>query len=54
MQFNGVRVEDDAHLINLVSMIDVGKRVPLVVFRDGKTQTISVDLGDRSRLDRGP
>ncbi len=42
------------HLINLVSLIEVGKRVPLLIFRDGKTQTISVDLGDRGKLDRGP
>ena len=54
LQINGERVEDDAHLINLVSLIEVGKRVPLLIFRDGKTQTISVDLGDRGKLDRGP
>jgi S1-C subfamily serine protease len=54
LQIDGVRVEDDAHLINLVSLIEVGKHVPLVIFRDGKTQTISVDLGDRGKLDRGP
>ena len=55
LQINGVRVEDDRPYINLVSLIEVGKHaVPLVIFRDGKTQTISVDLGDRGKLDRGP
>ena len=50
LQIDGVRVEDDAHLVNLVSMIEVGKRVPLLIFRDGKTVTVSVDVGDRGRL----
>ena len=51
LQIDGVRVEDDAHLINLVSLIEVGKRVPLVIFRDGKTLTLSVDVGDRSNFE---
>jgi serine protease Do len=52
LQINGVRVEDDGHLINLVSVIEVGKKAPLLIFRDGKTMTISVEVGDRSRFDR--
>jgi serine protease Do len=52
LQIDGVRVEDDAHLTNLVSLMEVGKRVPLVIYRDGQTQTISVELGDRGKLDR--
>ncbi len=54
LQIDGVSIEDDAHLINLVSLIEVGKRVPLVYFRDGRTQTVSVAVGDRGQLDRGP
>jgi serine protease Do len=52
LQFDGTRVEDDAHLINLVSLIDVGKKLPLVVFRDGKTFTVTVEVADRSRFDQ--
>jgi serine protease Do len=54
LRIDGVRVEDDAHLVNLVSLIEVGKRVPLVIFRDGKTLTLSVDMGDRSSFERAP
>ncbi len=54
LRINGVRVEDDAHLINLVSLIEVGKRVPLLIFRDGKTLTLSVEVGDRSNFERTP
>ena len=44
------QVEDDAHLINLVSLIAIGKTVPLLIFRDGKTLTSSVRVGDRSKF----
>ena len=50
LQIDGVRVEDDAHLINLVSLIEVGKTVPLVIFRDGKTLTVSVERGRSQQL----
>ena len=33
------RVENDSHLINLVSLTEVGNEVPLVVFRDRKLHT---------------
>ena len=51
LEINGTRVEDDAHLINLVSLIEVGKKVSLLVYRDGKTQVTSVQVGDRSRFE---
>ena len=50
IEIDGVRIEDDAHLVNLVSMIPVGKKVSVVIFREGKTSTISVEVGDRSRF----
>jgi serine protease Do len=42
LQYDGVRVDNDSHLISLVSLTEVGKEVPLVVFRDRKTLTIPV------------
>jgi serine protease Do len=48
LQIDGVRVEDDGHLINLVSLIEVGKRVPLVIYRNGQTINITVAVADRS------
>ena len=52
LQIDGTRVEDDAHLINLVGLIEVGKKVPLVIFRDGKSLTVAVEVGDRNRFPR--
>jgi serine protease Do len=51
LEVNGTRVEDDLHLINLVSVIEVGKTVPCLIFRDGKTFTVSVGVADRSKFD---
>jgi len=51
IEFNDVRIEDDAHLVNIVSLTEVDKKVPLLVFRDGKTFTVEVEVGDRSKFD---
>jgi serine protease Do len=51
LEFNGTQVEDATHLVNLVSLTDVGKEVPIVIFRGGKTLRLSVKVGDRSRFE---
>jgi len=52
LQFNNVRVDDDAHLMSLVSLTEVGKKVAMVVFRDRKTINVEVVVGDRGKLER--
>ena len=47
LEFNGVRVESDSHLPNLVSLTEIGATVPVVVFRDHKQVTLSVTVGER-------
>jgi len=51
LEFNHIPVEDDSHLVNLVGLAEVGKKVPLLVFRDRMPITITVELGDRSRVE---
>jgi serine protease Do len=48
LRYDGVRVEDDAHLINLVSLTEVGRDVVLEVFRDNETLELTVRVGDRN------
>jgi serine protease Do len=50
LEIDGTQVEDDAHLINLVSLITVGKSISLRIFRDGKTLPVTVQAGDRSKF----
>ena len=52
LTFDGVEVQDESHLINLVSLTPVGRKVKVVVFRNGKHISIDVTVDDRSQLDR--
>lgn len=43
-QFNGVVVEDDSHLIQLIGLTPVDAKVPFIVYRQGEPITIVVTL----------
>jgi serine protease Do len=47
--YNDVPIEDDGHLMNLVSTTPAGKVVPVVVFRDGQTLTVKVTVVERGQ-----
>jgi serine protease Do len=46
LEFNGVRIEQDMHLISLVKLTEIGRRVPIAVLRDGKVIRMNVEIGD--------
>jgi serine protease Do len=46
LEFNGVRIEQDMHLISLVKLTEVGRQVELVVLRDGKLIRMNAEIGD--------
>jgi serine protease Do len=50
LEFNHTPIEDDSHLVNIVSLTEVGKTVSLLVFRDRKLLTVTVEVGDRSKF----
>lgn len=52
LTFDGSEVLDENHLINLVSLTAVGKKVKVVVFRSGRHMTLDVSVGDRSELEQ--
>lgn len=52
LQFDGHWIDNDSHLVNQVSLTPVGVDIPMLVFRDGKTVTLTVKVGDRRMLDR--
>jgi serine protease Do len=47
VSFNGVEIEDENHLINLVSLSDVGSAVEMEVIRGGRRMRLKVQLTDR-------
>jgi len=52
LEFDGVHVEDDNHLINRVSLTAVGKKVNLLVLRNGDEMTMELEVGDRSKFEQ--
>ena len=48
LEFNGIPIEDDSHLIFLVSLTEVGKDVPLVILRNKQKLSLNVKVGDRA------
>jgi serine protease Do len=51
LQFDGISIEDDNHLINRVSLTPVGKEVEIVLIRQGTRATITLQVGDRSNFE---
>ena len=52
LSFDGYDVDDTRGLVAAVGNADVGKAVRVVVFRDGKTQTLKVTLGRREAAEK--
>ncbi len=50
LSFDSIEVLDENHLINLVSLTRIGRKVVLVVLRDGKRMTVEVHLSDRHEM----
>jgi len=50
LQYDNIRIEDDDHLVNLVSLTPVGKEVGLVVVRGGKAMQMKVNVGNRADM----
>lgn len=50
LQYNDQKVDDDDHLINMVSLTPVNKEVELVIVRDSQTIRLRVRVGNRSEL----
>jgi len=54
LEFNNVRVDDGDHLVNIVSLTEVGKIVPVVVWRNGREIRLSARVGDAAQFRKSP
>jgi len=52
VSFDGTPVSDTRELVRRVARTAVGKEVPVIVFRDGATQTLRITLGRREDAER--
>ncbi len=46
LNFKGVPIDDDSHLVNVISLTEVGSEVPVVVFRRGQVLSVRTTVGD--------
>jgi len=46
LQIGHVLIEDDAHLVDVMHLTEIGKQIPLVVWRDGKELQVTITVGD--------
>lgn len=51
LEFDGVRIEDDNHLVTRVSLSPVDEELPLLIFRDGKPLALKVRVGLREKFE---
>lgn len=55
IKFNGIVVEDDDHLVNLVCLTPVNQTVPVELIRNSKPVSLDVKVGNRKHFEsRGP
>ncbi len=50
LEFDGVTIVNDSHLVMRVSLTKVGQSVPVKVFRGGKIENIQVTVGSRDKF----
>jgi serine protease Do len=53
LSFGDVNITDDNHLVNVVGLTEVGKEVPVVIFRKRAALTVKVKVGKRNQPDSG-
>jgi len=54
LEFDGHRIEDDEHLINVVGFTPVGKEVDVLLLRNGDTIRVRVTVDQRSKYEPKP
>ena len=48
VKFDNIRVENRQHLKSLVSLTEIGRDVPVVISRGGKTMQVTIHVARRS------
>jgi serine protease Do len=51
LEVNGVLIEDDSHLVNLVSLLPLGEPVTLRVWRERREMTVEVNTTNRAKFE---
>jgi serine protease Do len=46
LQFGPTGIEDDSHLVNVISLSKIGSEIPIVLFRNGQVLNVKTNVGD--------
>jgi serine protease Do len=50
LQFGETGIQDDSHLVNVISLSKIGSEIPIVVFRNGQLLNIKTNVGDMEQF----
>ena len=50
LEFGGIPIANDSHLVTQVSLTDIGQSVPIKVFRSGQIREFNVTVGSRDAI----
>ena len=50
LKLDDTPIDDNAHLVNLIGLMEAGKKVSLEVYREGKTIVVRAMVADRSKF----
>jgi serine protease Do len=50
VRYDGVRIEDDEHLINIVKLTEIGRKVPVMLIRDRERMVVNVEVSDKPKV----
>ncbi len=53
LEYNGIRVASDSHLVTEVSLTKIGENVPVKIYRAGKFKTLVTTIEDRTTYQPG-
>jgi serine protease Do len=52
LEINNVPIDDDNHLVNMVALTEVGKELPLLVYRDGRPVRLNVKVANSKKFEK--
>jgi serine protease Do len=52
LEINNVQIDDDNHLVSMVALTEVGKELPLLIYRNGEPVRLSVKVSSRNKFEK--
>ncbi len=50
LEINGTQIDDDDHLVSMVSVTEIGREIPMLIYRGGKSMKMNVKVANRTQF----